>query len=434
MQKVVRELLDFIDASPVCYYAIKSISETLDAEGYQRLREYQPWKVVPGGKYYTTRGESAIIAFRVPKASIVGFMMASAHSDSPTFKVRQQAEVPSSGNTVRLSVEGYGGAIMRSWTDKPLSVAGRVFVRKGDGLESRLVNVDRDLLVIPSLAIHMNREVNKGVELKTNVDMLPLFAVKERGVTLNDVVAAACGVGKDDLVSTELFLYPRTPGTCLGAGEEFVAAPRLDDLEAAFCCMKGFLAAKESASVPVLCVFNNEEVGSGTRQGADSTFLSDVLNRLAGALGMDAEALQIALANSFMVSADNGHAVHPAHPEYADANEFPVLNGGVVLKYNAAQKYTTDGLSGGVFCEVCRRAGAPFQRYSNRADLPGGSTLGRISVSHVSVATVDIGLPQLAMHSCYEVGGVKDVSSMISAMTTYYGCSFRRYDDSSISL
>lgn len=433
---VSRRLIDFLDDSPTCYQAIENLSSQLRKKGYAPLRESERWTLERGGKYFVTRGESSLIAFRLPAGELRGFMLTASHSDSPTFKLRQNAEVPSAGNTVRLSVEGYGGAIMRSWLDKPLSVAGRVFVKEGAGIASKLIDIDRDLLVIPSLAIHMNREMNKGVELKANVDMLPLFAAAGEEGAFRRLVAEAAGVGADDVVSTELFLYPRTPGTLVGLNEEFIASPRLDDLECVFCCYTGFVESESepSASAPLFCVFNNEEVGSGSRQGANSTFLEDTVGRICESLGMSADERGAAVADSFMISADNAHAIHPAHSEYADGNEFPVLNGGVVIKYNAAQKYTTDGLSGAVFTRLCELAGVPVQRYSNRADLPGGSTLGNISGSHLSVPTVDIGLPQLAMHSCCEVGGVKDAEYLIEAARAFYGKSFRHGADGRIEL
>ena len=422
-QTYVQQLLKFLEASPSCYHAAYAVAKELENDGYQQLQEFEPWQLREGGKYFVMRSDASVIAFRIPKRDFRGFMLAAAHSDSPTFKVREEAEVSSAGNCVRLSVEPYGGMIMRSWMDRPLSVAGRVMVREGERIVSRLVCVDRDLLVIPSVAIHMSREVNKGTELKSNVDMLPLFA-QEKGA-FRRIIAETAGVKEEDLLTTDLFLYARTPGTVSGAEGEFVAAPRLDDLQCVFGCLQGFLEAEESESVPVLAVFHNEEVGSGTRQGADSTFLTDVLTRVNRALGRSEEEYLTAAANSFLVSADNAHAIHPAHPEYADAGEFPVINGGVVVKYNAAQHYTTDALSDAVFRQVCAETGVPVQRYSNRADLPGGSTLGNISTSHLSVHSVDIGLPQLAMHASYEVAGVKDTEYLVRAMTAYYSKSFR---------
>ena len=340
MEETTRALLNFLDASPSCYHAVHQIKTTLKDAGYQELLEFQPWELVPGGQYYAVRGDSSIIAFRVPKGSkeeIGGFQLAAAHSDSPSLKLRENAEVPSAGNCIRLGVEPYGGMIYRSWLDRPLSMAGRVVVRTENGIETRLINVDRDLLVIPSLAIHMNRKVNQGVALNPAVDLLPLFGSGETG-RFRALIAETAEVAEEDLLSTELFLYPRTKGTCFGAEEDFVASPRLDDLQCAFGCLQGFLqASKENSNVPVLCIFNNEEVGSGTRQGADSTFLTDVLSRIGSALGCTEQEYLSLLAGSFMVSADNAHAIHPAHPEMADKQEHPVLNGGIVIKYNAGQ-------------------------------------------------------------------------------------------------
>ena len=428
-QEVTRRLLDFLDASPSCYHAVDNLARRLEAEGYERLREVEPWTLRTGGKYYVVRGYSSLAAFRVPGGVPAGFMLAAAHSDSPTYKVREEAEVLSAGNCVRLAVEPYGGMIARSWLDRPLSVAGRLVVRREGGIATQLVNVDRDLLVIPSVAIHLDREVNQGTALKANTDLLPLLGCGTERGRFRSLLAEAAGVPEEDILSTELFLYPRAAAVLLGAEGEFVASPRLDDLQCVFGCLEGFLAAKEGGSVPVLCVFNNEEVGSG--QGADSTFLTDVLERISTALGRDWRLMAV---NSFLVSADNAHAVHPAHPELSDGAERPVLNGGVVLKYNAGQKYTTDAVSGAVFREVCRAADVPVQRYSNRADLPGGSTLGNISSAHLSIPSVDIGLPQLAMHAAYEVAGSRDTALLVRAMAEYFSRSFRYLPDGSIQL
>jgi len=430
-QDLIRRLLDFLDASPSCYHAVDNLARRLEAEGYERLREAEPWTLRTGGKYYVVRGDSSLAAFRVPGGVPAGFMLAAAHSDSPTYKVREEAEVLSAGNCVRLAVEPYGGMIARSWLDRPLSVAGRLVVRREGGIATQLVNVDRDLLVIPSVAIHLDREVNRGTALKANTDLLPLLGCGTERGRFRALLAEAAGVPEEDILSTELFLYPRASAAVLGAEGELIASPRLDDLQCVFGCLEGFLAAKEGGSVPVLCVFNNEEVGSGTRQGADSTFLTDVLERVSTALGRD---WRIMAVNSFLVSADNAHAVHPAHPELSDGAERPVLNGGVVLKYNAGQKYTTDAVSGAVFREVCRAADVPIQRYSNRADLPGGSTLGNISSAHLSIPSVDIGLPQLAMHSAYEVAGSRDTALLVRAMAEYFSRSFRYLPDGTMKI
>ena len=428
----VQKLFRFLDESPTCYHAVANAKAALTAAGAVELRESEQWKLEKGTLYVVERGDSALVAFRVPEGPFHGFLMAAAHSDSPTFKVRETAEAASAGNTLRLSVEPYGGGVWRGWLDRPLSVAGRVMIRQGDRLVSRLVNIDRDLLVIPGVAIHMDRSVNKGAELNPAVDLLPLLGCGKEPGAFRKLIAEAAGVREEHLLSTELFLYPRTKAVQTGLNGEFIVSPRLDDLQCVFGCLEGFLAAKPGGSLPVLAVFNNEEVGSNTRQGADSTFLTDVLERIAHGCGLDSEAWKAAVANSFMVSADNAHAIHPAHPEYADKGEFPVLGGGIVIKYNANQRYTTDAVSGAVFQAICQEAGVPVQRYSNRADLPGGSTLGNISTAHLSVPTVDIGLPQLAMHSVCETAGAADTDHLVKAMTAYFSRDFHRDRDGGI--
>ncbi|MFQ8797851.1 M18 family aminopeptidase [Dysosmobacter sp.] len=428
----VQKLFRFLDESPTCYHAAANAKAALTAAGAVELRESEQWKLEKGTLYVVERGDSALVAFRVPEGPFHGFLMAAAHSDSPTFKVRETAEAASAGNTLRLSVEPYGGGVWRGWLDRPLSVAGRVVIRQGDRLVSRLVNIDRDLLVIPGVAIHMDRSVNKGAELNPAVDLLPLLGCGKEPGAFRKLIAEAAGVREEHLLSTELFLYPRTKAVQTGLNGEFIVSPRLDDLQCVFGCLEGFLAAKPGGSLPVLAVFNNEEVGSNTRQGADSTFLTDVLERIAHGCGLDSEAWKAAIANSFMVSADNAHAIHPAHPEYADKGEFPVLGGGIVIKYNANQRYTTDAVSGAVFQAICQEAGVPVQRYSNRADLPGGSTLGNISTAHLSVPTVDIGLPQLAMHSVCETAGAADTEHLVKAMTAYFSRDFHRDRDGGI--
>ena len=286
---ISRQMLDFIDASPTCYHAAANIAKELLTDGYRQLWEGEAWELEEQGKYFVMRGDASLIAFRIPDKNFRGFMIAVGHSDSPTFKIRENAEVPSAGNCMRLSVEPYGGMMLRSWLDRPLSVAGRVMVREADRICGKLVNVDRDLLMIPSVAIHMDREVNKGTALKANVDLLPLFSGGKEPGAFRKLISREAGVEEQDLLTTDLYLYPRTPGTMTGMNEEFVASARLDDLQCVFGCFRGFLAAEQSESAPVLAIFHNEEVGSGTRQGADSTFLSDVLRRISDAMGRGEE-------------------------------------------------------------------------------------------------------------------------------------------------
>lgn len=418
-------LFDFIAACPSALHTAESVAKRLAAQGYTELFESEQWRLKPGGKYFTRRGGSAIIAFRAPAGEMKGYMIMAAHGDSPAFKIKESAETENDGYR-RLCVEKYGGMLCSTWLDRPLSLAGRVLVRGGKGLVSRLVNIDRDLLLIPNVAIHMDRGANDGKKYDVNVDMLPLLGQAARGAGLEALVAAELGVAEEDIVSKELTVYCRSEGRVWGAENEYISAPRLDDLQCVFGCMEGFLQAQQGQSAPVLCVFDNEEVGSGTKQGADSDFLSAVLRRIWAGLGLEEGGYLPALAESFMVSADNAHAVHPNHPEYADRNDRPKMNGGIVIKYNANQKYTTDGVSAAVFGEICRRAGVKTQRFTNRPDLAGGSTLGNISSAHVSIDTVDIGLAQLAMHSAYETAGAEDTEALIRAAAAFFSSGLRR--------
>jgi len=426
MNTINRELLDFIAASPTAFHAAAGLAAMLDKAGYTRLREYDNELPKPGGKYYLLRNSSSLIAFRMPEAAPAGFMLMAAHTDSPSFKIKENPDFSAAGLYTVMNVEKYGGMLCASWMDRPLSAAGRVVVRQGGRLKSRLVNVDKDLFVIPNLAIHMDRGANDGKEYNANVDMLPLTGSAACKGDLKRLVADAAGVPETDVAAMDLFLYPRTPGTVWGAREEYISSPRLDDLQCAFACLKGLTRAEEGKSVAVYCAFDNEEVGSGTKQGADSTFLRDTLERIAESCGVP---LRVLLANSFMVSADNAHAVHPNHPEAADRNDRPQLNGGIVVKYHAGQKYTTDSVSAAVFETLCARAGVPVQRFTNRADKQGGSTLGNISTAHVSVDCVDIGLPQLAMHSAYETAGAADTAYLVRAAEAFFAASIIRNEE-----
>ena len=417
--KIAKELLRFIEDSPSCFHVVANLRAMLSAAGYTELRESEAWQLSEGGKYFTVRNESSIIAFRVPQKDYRGFMMSASHSDSPTFKIKENPELAGSF-CVRLATEKYGGMLMSTWFDRPLSAAGRLIVRENGKITAKLVNIDRDLLIIPSVAIHMNRAANDGVKLLANVDTYPLFGGAEAKGSFLKLAAEAASVPEGDILGHDLFLYLRGSGTLLGAQEEYIASPKLDDLECAFGCMKGFLAAQDSHSVPVCCVFDNEEVGSGTKQGAASTFLCDVLHRINDACGRTEEQYRTAVANSFLVSADNAHAMHPNHPEYSDAANCPQLGLGVVVKFNANQHYTTDAVSAAIFRAVCTDAGVPVQVYANRSDLPGGSTLGRIANAQVSLNTVDIGLAQLAMHSAYETAAAADLDYLVDAMTAFY--------------
>lgn len=425
MDNINSALFDFIAACPSAPHTAETVAKRLEAAGFAELFESKVWKLCPGGRYFTRRGGSSVIAFMLPEKPIRSYMIMAAHGDSPAFKIKESAETVNDGYR-RVCVEKYGGMLCSTWLDRPLSAAGRVLVRSGTGLESRLVNIDRDLMLIPNLAIHMDRSANDGKKFDANVDMLPLLGLAAENAGLDSLVAEAAGVDAEDIAARELTVYCRSAGSVWGGNREFISAPRLDGLQCVFGCLEGFLQARRTESAPVLCVFDNEEVGSGTKQGADSDFLSAVLYRAWTGLGLDGAGYFPALAESFMVSADNAHAVHPNHPEYADRNDRPKMNGGVVVKYNANQKYTTDALSAAVFTEICRRAGVETQRFTNRADLAGGSTLGNVISAHVSIDTVDIGLAQLAMHSAYETAGAGDTAKLIRAAGEFFSTSLRR--------
>ena len=421
MDKRIQGLCDFLDASHSVYHAASGLAKTLAEAGYTCLAEQDEWELVPGGKYYLTRGGTAVIAFRIPKEAPKGFLMSASHADRPTFKIKENGEL--TGTYTRLATEKYGGMLMAPWLDRPLSIAGRVVVETEEGVQEKLVDIDRDLLLIPNVAIHMNRKANDGYSWNPAVDTLPLLGGKDAAGKLGSLLEAEAG-GR--ILGQDLYLYVRQKASVWGVEEEYISSAALDDLECAWCCTQGFLKAGESGSVPVLCVFDSEEVGSSSVQGAASDLLESVLERICQSCGWDLARL---LAQSFMVSADNAHAVHPNHPEFADPANAPVLNKGIVLKFNANQRYCTDGVSAAIFRKVCGKAGSPVQTYCNRADIPGGSTLGNISLAHVSVPTADIGLPQLAMHSCYETAGVADAISLEEAMAAYYGTTLERSGD-----
>ena len=425
MDKTVEELFSFIENSPSAFHAVETMRQELENAGYHQLLESESWVLHRGGKYYVIRNGSSIIAFRIPAKGFVGYQIVASHSDSPSFKIKENPEMEAEGHYVKLNVEKYGGMLMAPWFDRPLSVAGRVIVREDNHLAVKLVNVDRDLVMIPNLAIHMNRDANEGMKYNAQKDMLPLYGSETAKGTFMETIAKAAGVKAGNIVGHDLFLYNRTKGCVWGAKQEFLSVGRLDDLQCAFASLKGFLEAEEGDSLPVHCVFDNEEVGSSTKQGAASTFLYDTLTRINEALGRTKSQYQQALASSFMLSADNAHGVHPNYSEKACPTNRPYLNGGVVMKFSANQKYTTDGVAAALFREICKRADVPVQSYLNRSDVPGGSTLGNISGTQVALNTVDIGLAQLAMHSPYETGGVKDTEYMIRVMRQFYGTTVR---------
>lgn len=449
MRETSKELLAFIEKSPSCFHAVANLAEMLRQEGFVELDEAGEWELVPAGKYYVIRNDSAIIAFQIPENKVKGFHIVASHSDSPTFKIKEKPETVVEGHYLKLNTEKYGGMILSTWLDRPLSIAGRIAVQdENQKIRTRLVNIDRDLLIIPNVAIHMNREMNKGVEYNPQVDMLPLMgdctvaaeaitaeagtadttAIDTEAVTSGSVLLRECAkAAKTDekkILGQDLFLYVRDHGRILGVQEDFIVSPRLDDLQCAFSSMKAYGVTRPGNYITLCAVFDNEEVGSMTGQGADSTFLSDVLERIGESLAQNGESAATfcrrMIAGGFLISADNAHGVHPNHPEKADPTNRPYLNGGIVIKYHGSQKYTTDACSAAYMKALCESAGVPFQTYANRSDIAGGSTLGNISTSHVSISSVDIGLAQLAMHSAVETAGVKDTEYAVRVFETFF--------------
>lgn len=416
----VQELFDFIQQSPSCFHVIENVKKQLTEQGFEELCENKNWQIKEGGKYFVTRNLSSVIAFKVPTKNFKSFHIVASHSDSPTFKIKDHPEQMVKGKYVQLNTERYGGMIYSTWFDRPLSIAGRALVKTETGVATKLLNIDRDLLVIPNLAVHMDRTVNDGMKYNPQVNLLPLYGDAASKDTFNKLVAEACGTAEENIISTDLFLYNRTAPTVWGAHNEYMSCAKLDDLECAFSSLKAFLKGENSQSVSVCAIFDNEEVGSSTKQGANSTFMYDVLHRINENLGRTEEQYHTAVASSFMLSADNAHALHPNHPAISDPTNPVYLNEGIVIKHNANQKYTTDAVSSAIFQKMCEEKNVPYQHFVNRSDVAGGSTLGNIANTHVSLNTVDIGMAQLAMHSSYETAGVLDLDYMIAGMEAFY--------------
>ena len=426
-----KTFLDFLQKSPTAYHAVENMAKIFADKGFLQLSEGKDWKLEAGKGYYLTKNQSTILAFRIPQKTPEQLLLSASHTDSPTFKLKENFEALAN-DYLKLDVERYGGSIYSTWLDRPLSVAGRVIVFENNTLTARLVNIDRDLLLIPSVAIHQNRKVNEGVALNPAIDLQPLFGDDNAKGTLKKLLAKAAGCSVDAIRSADLFLYNRTPGSIWGADEEFFSSPRIDNLMCAYGTLQGFLAAKDAKdSLNCFVAFDNEEVGSDTKQGAGSVFLRNALERIAKALGVDFYKL---MANGFLVSADNAHAIHPNHPELYDPINTPKLGGGVVIKESASQSYATDGMSSALCSEICRHAGVPVQHFANRSDLLGGSTLGSIADTHLPILTVDIGMAQLAMHSSYETAACKDIASLESFAKAFYETGIKTKQDGTYSI
>ena len=428
------DLVEFLQESVTPFHAAATAESWLRAAGFTRLEEADYWNLEPGKGYYTTRNGSSVVAWRVPDHAIGGWRIVASHSDSPTWKIK--TDIVENDGCRRLSVEGYGGMIMSTWLDRPLTVGGRALVKTEDGIESRLVYLDRDLLVIPSLAIHFQRDINKGHTFNPQVDMQPLWG-PAGSRTLTDLVAEELGVDTADILDSDLQLVARQAPTQIGPDGEFFMAPRIDDLECAATTLLGFLdaaAETDSACAPVWAMLDNEEVGSSSRMGAQSSYLRDVLDRIVDAIPHSGQAMHRAMANSFMLSADNAHATHPNFPQKSDPCAPVRLGGGVVLKYNASQKYTTNAVSGAIFRAICEKADVPVQVFTNRADEAGGSTLGNLQSHTLPIPMADIGLAQLAMHSAVETASVADAEAMTKAVAAFYRVHLRALGDGTYTL
>lgn len=416
MSTAINALINFIEKSPTAFHAVASCAEILEGQGYVHLCEQDEWNLEAGKGYYLTRNQSSVIAFRIPKGTPRNFLITASHTDSPMFKVKSEALSPAFDQYARLNIEPYGGTIFSTWLDRPLSLAGRVILSDGEKIEARLINFERDLLVIPNVAIHMQRGINSGYSYNPAIDLLPLLS-QDAKTDFKAFLAAEAGCKKEEILGYDLYVYNRTSATCIGCEGEFFSAPRIDNLMCVFGTLQGFVNSKNAESVNLFYAADNEETGSSTKQGAGSVFLSDVIDRICESCGIERRR---ALASSMLVSADNAHAKHPNHPELSDAKNAPHVNGGVVIKNNAAQKYTTDGISASIFSKICAHAGVPTQEYANRSDMPGGSTLGSIATTLTPMLSVDIGMAQLAMHSAYETAGSNDIDYLTQAITAFY--------------
>ena len=426
---MVKRLLDFLNASPVNFLAAKNIACYLEQAGYRRLDPQVPiGEVQAGEKLYVTKNDSSVYAFHIGSKPLAnaGFRMICAHCDSPTFRIKPNAEMTCEGGIVKLNTEVYGGPIMSTWFDRPLTIAGRVIVRGGDALhpQTLLLHVKRPLLQISNLAIHFNRQVNDGVKLSKQKDMLPILGIVtselEYGNLLMNVICGELNIKSEDILDFDLYLADATPACTFGVHDEFLSSGRLDDLSMCFAGLEAMIATETTDMTKVLAIFDNEETGSQTKQGAGSPFLSMMLKRIALAQSGTEEAYYQAVERAFMISADNAHAWHPNYSEKYDPTNHPVLGGGPVIKFNAAQKYASDAVSAAVFAEICREAGVPCQRFVNHSDMAGGSTLGNILASSIPVRGVDMGNAILAMHSCRETGSTADHIYCVKTFTKFF--------------
>lgn len=424
---ILKDLMDFLDSSVTMFHAINECEKVLQRSGFTYLPENEKWNINKG-KYYTKRNSSSLIAFDIAEGDY-RFQISAAHSDSPTFKLKDRPVIEANGY-LKLNVEGYGGMINATWLDKPLTLAGRVMVNTDKGIETRLLHIDRDLLIIPNVPIHFNREINKGFAFNNQVDMLPILSAGNlKEADFDNMIAKELGIEAEAILAKDLYLVNRQKASIIGFDNELISSGRLDDLECVYTSLRGFVEAENKNHINVFAVFDNEEVGSVTKQGAMSTFLASTLDRVNTALGKSKEEYYTAIAKSILISCDNVHAVHPNHPELFDVKNRPVLNQGIAIKESANQKYTTDAFSRAILKKILEKKNIPYQTFANRSDIAGGSTLGNLSNTVVSMNAVDIGLPQLAMHSAYETAGAKDVGYAFETLKAFFEANIDIKDD-----
>ena len=424
---ILKNLMDFLDSSVTMFHAINECEKVLQRSGFTYLPENEKWNINKG-KYYTKRNSSSLIAFDIAEGDY-HFQISAAHSDSPTFKLKDRPVIEANGY-LKLNVEGYGGMINATWLDKPLTLAGRVMVNTDKGIETRLLHIDRDLLIIPNVPIHFNREINKGFAFNNQVDMLPILSAGNlKEDDFDNMIAKELGIEPEAILAKDLYLVNRQKAAIIGFDNELISSGRLDDLECVYTSLRGFVEAENKNHINVFAVFDNEEVGSITKQGAMSTFLASTLDRVNTALGKSKEEYYRAIAKSILISCDNAHAVHPNHPELFDVKNRPVLNQGIAIKESANQKYTTDAFSRAILKKILEKKNIPYQTFANRSDIAGGSTLGNLSNTVVSMNAVDIGLPQLAMHSAYETAGAKDVGYAFETLKAFFEANIDIKDD-----
>ena len=428
MKTSAEKILKYIKNSPTAFHAVDTVKKGLIENNYIELNENEKWNLESGKSYFTIRNNTSIIAFSIGEnLERYNFNIAASHTDSPTFKLKENVQITIGDKYTKLNTEGYGGMICSTWFDRPLSIAGRVVIKKENKLETKLINFDRDLLMIPNLAIHMNRNVNDGYSYNKQIDLLPLLSgKKEKDNIINEMIAKEINIDVNEIYGSDLFLYNRMEPTIWGLNDEFISAPQLDDLQCVFSSLEALINSKPKEAINVIACFDNEEVGSQTKQGAGSTLLYDILLRINQGLGKSIEDFYCALASSFMISCDNAHAVHPNHVSKTDETNNAYMNHGIVIKSHAGQKYTSDGLSIALFKNYCEKANVPYQFFANRSDMIGGSTLGNIAMNQISINSVDIGLAQLAMHSTYETAGMKDIKYLIDVLTMFFNSSIKQ--------